>query len=298
MSDALRLESVTKVYTVGTSKITVLKGVDLTVKRGELAVIMGPSGSGKSTLLCIAGTLDRPSSGKVYIGGVDVTEMSEEELSRFRAERVGFVFQSYNLLSNFTALENVMIPMLLTGLYTVSEARERALLLLKAVGLEGHAGKFPSQLSGGQQQRVAIARALANDPDVVLMDEPTGNLDVASAARVASLVKWLNQVYGQTFVIVTHNPELASIASRVLYIRDGRIFESPPESLLERRLKEEMKSTRYAYELKRIQLRLLEIKAQSLRRALTERSVEPSKLMEELSQLEGRIKRLKSHLGV
>jgi len=298
MSEVLKLISVKKAYEFRGGTIEVLKSINLSVKSGEILAVMGPSGSGKSTLLNIAGTLDKPTSGRVIIGGVDVTEFGEDELAAFRCIHIGFVFQSYNLLRNFTALENVMIPMLLTDLYNVSEARERAFELLKIVGLSEHAHKFPSQLSGGQQQRVAIARALANDPDIVLMDEPTGNLDLSSAAKIMSLVKWLNEVYGQTFMIVTHNAELASVASRVVYIRDGRLFDKPPERLLEKKLVEEMKSEEYADELRRAQLRLLEVKASSLRRLMREGKIRPEAFKREIELLESRINGLKRLLGL
>ncbi len=297
MSKALELIEVRKAYRAGSQVIEVLKGISLSVERGELLVVMGPSGSGKSTLLNIAGTLDKPTSGRVMIGGVDVTPLSERELAIFRCRKIGFVFQSYNLLRNFTALENVMIPMLLSGLYTPEEAKQRALELLKVVGLEKHANKYPSQLSGGQQQRVAIARALANDPEIVLMDEPTGNLDVRSSAKVVSLVKWLNEVYGQTFMVVTHNPELTEIASRVVYIRDGMLYENPPRSLLAAKLAEEMSRGDYARELRMCQVRLLEVKLASLKRLARSGRIDPRSLALEIKDLESRIKSLKRLLS-
>ena len=282
--EALKLVNITKTYQMGEQTIEVLKNVNLTVKRGELLVVMGPSGSGKSTLLNIAGTLDRPTSGKVYIGGVDVTGMSEEELSIFRCRHIGFVFQSYNLLRNFTARENVMIPMLISGIYNVEEARERAETLLSIVGLEEHAEKFPSQLSGGQQQRVAIARALANDPDVILMDEPTGNLDVRSASNVAALIVWLNRVFGQTFIVVTHNPELAKISTRTIYIAGGRLYSEPPSGLLSVKIGNEVDSLR----LRNAQIRLLQVKAKSLLRLIKSGAATPQ-IEREVEEIEKRI---------
>ena len=292
MSDAVRLENVWKVYGDGPSRAVVLKGVDLRVEYGELVVIMGPSGSGKSTLLGIIGTLDKPSTGRVYVAGVEVTSMDEDELAAFRLAHVGFVFQDHNLLRNFTALENVMYPMLLTRRYTYEEAKEKALELLRLVGLERVADRFPSQLSGGQRQRVAIARALANDPDIVLMDEPTGNLDIDSAAKVASLVKWLNQVYGQTFLIVTHNPELATLATRLLYIRGGRIYEKPPESVLSKKLVEEVRNSELRTRIRNSQLRLLEVELRALRRLVAQGRIPRCETEARLSLLRNRANKL------
>ena len=296
MGEVLRLVDIWKVFKQGSEKYAVLKGVNLTVTAGEMLVVMGPSGSGKTTLLTIAGTLDKPSRGRVYVGGIDATGLSEEELAEFRSMRIGFVFQSYNLIGNFTALENVMFPMLLTKRYSAEEARERARELLELVDMGPHADKFPCQLSGGQQQRVAIARALANDPDVVLMDEPTGNLDVASAARVASLVKWLNEVYGQTFVIVTHNPELASIASRVVYMRDGVLYDydRPPTRMLEAGIAEEIKRARERRGLKLSQLRLLRLRAENARKLAAQGKLSPDKVSKEVELLRVKLERIKS----
>ncbi len=296
MSEALKLVDVWKIYRQGSTEYAVLKGVNLTVERGELLVVMGPSGSGKTTLLTIAGTLDRPSRGRVYIGGYDVTDLNEERLAEFRSTRVGFVFQSYNLLRNYTALENVMLPMIFSGRYTREEARKRAYELLKIIGLEEHAHKFPSQLSGGQQQRVAIARALANDPDIVLMDEPTGNLDLSSAAKIMSLVKWLNEVYGQTFMIVTHNPELAELASRVVYIRDGILYDEPPKNLLNIKIMEEIRREDYAARLRETQIKLLRVRALSVKRLAKEGRISPDELAKEVELLRYKIRRIKARV--
>ncbi len=294
MSEVLKLVDIWKIYGSGGNKIAVLKGINLSIKRGELVIIMGPSGSGKSTLLSIIGTLDRPTKGKVYIGGVNVTSLNEDELVLFRSRRIGFVFQSYNLIKNLTALENVMLPMILSRLYDVKEAEKKALELLKLVGLGKHAHKFPKQMSGGQQQRVAIARALATDPDLILMDEPTGNLDLKSSAQVVSLIKWLNEVYGQTFLIVTHNPELVEVATRVLYIRDGRIYGNPPKQLLAVKLKEELAKMEKSSTVREAQLKLLEIKAQALKRLALTGSISESRLREELEYLRLRVSKLES----
>jgi len=294
--EALVLKDVKKVYRTQTEEVQVLKGINLTIREGELAVIMGPSGSGKSTLLSIAGGLDKPTEGRVVVGGVDITDMSEEELAKIRARKIGFVFQSFNLVRNFTALENVMAPLIFTGLYTWKEAAEIASKMLEVVGLKGHEHKFPGQLSGGQQQRVAIARALAPGPDVVLMDEPTGSLDVDSAVRVLGLVKWLNEALGQTIVIVTHNPELSELATRTFYIRGGLIYEQPPGQILAERIKE-LKGGAGSRELKSLQLSMLKVKLEALERAASRGVADPGVIEAELKALERRISRLEKLLA-
>ena len=234
MSDiAIKLVDVHKVYKLGKGiEVHALRGVNLIVRKGELISIMGPSGSGKTTLLNIIGTMDKPTRGRVYIEDLDVTDFSEDELVKIRREKIGYVFQAYNLITTLTALENVMLPLLLTGWYTEKEAKEKAVELLRLVGLEERANHKPHELSGGQQQRVAVARALANDPAFVLMDEPTGALDTITGAKLMELVKMLNESFGQTFIIVTHNPDVARYTAKIYYIRDGRIYpEAPKEAL-------------------------------------------------------------------
>ncbi|MGC8543141.1 MAG: ABC transporter ATP-binding protein [Vulcanisaeta sp.] len=239
--EVVRLVSVSKRYYLSSSVyVDALIDINLGVRSGEIAIVMGPSGSGKTTLMNIMGTLDKPTSGRVVIDGVDVTDADEDYLSRFRLERLGFVFQQYNLISQLTALENVMLPMLLTGRYTKDEAREKARLLLDLVGVADFMNNRPNQLSGGQQQRVAIARALANDPSFIIMDEPTGSIDLASSYLILDLVRLLNRALGVTFVIATHNMEVASIGSRIIYLRGGRIVE---ESDL-KRIREEFSKLR------------------------------------------------------
>jgi len=291
---ALELKEVRKVFRTATEEIEVLKGINLTVLDGELAVIMGPSGSGKSTLLSIAGGLDRPTSGRVVVGGVDITDMSEEQLTKIRARKIGFVFQSFNLIRNYTALENVMLPLLFTGIYSVKEAKEIAAKILEIVGLKGHEDKFPSQLSGGQQQRVAIARALAPNPDIILMDEPTGALDVDTAAKVLSLVKWLNQAFGQTIIIVTHNPEIAELATRTFYIRAGRIYEEPPKKTLMDIIRE-LKAGSESEDIRKTQISILRTKLEALERAAKVGRIDPLLLEAEIKALERRISRLEKY---
>ncbi len=221
----IELVSVSKRYRLSESVyVDALIGVNLSVERGEVVVVMGPSGSGKTTLLNIMGTLDKPTAGKVIIEGLDVTDMNEEGLTRFRLRRVGFVFQQYNLLQNLTALENVELPMLMSGLYSKEEAEAKARLLLELVGVGDRAGSKPTQLSGGQQQRVAVARAVSMDPSFIIMDEPTGAIDAVSAAQLLSIIQAINAL-GKTFIIATHNPDVARIGKRIITLRNGRLSE-------------------------------------------------------------------------
>lgn len=224
--EVVKLMDVSKRYYLSRSVyVDALIDVNLSIYRGEVVIVAGPSGSGKTTLLNIIGMLDRPTKGRVIFDGVDVTDMDEGELSRFRLFKVGFLFQQYNLIQNLTALENVMMPMILSGIYDRQMAEAKARRLLELVELEPYANHYPNQLSGGQQQRVALARALAMDADLVLMDEPTGALDPASASRLLALIYSLNRAIGMTTVIATHNPDVAQIGTRIVNIRGGRVFE-------------------------------------------------------------------------
>ena len=221
----LRAENIHKVFSLGKDvKLHVLKGINLEVKRGEIISIVGASGAGKSTLLYILGALDRPSDGRVFIDGIDIFKMSDFELAKFRNQKIGFVFQFHHLLPEFTALENVAMPALIGG-KNFNEARERAYELLKEVGLADRINHKPSELSGGEQQRVAVARALMNSPDIVLADEPSGNLDSKNAEALHELIIELNRKTGQTFIIATHNEKLAEKSDRIVKIVDGRIQE-------------------------------------------------------------------------
>jgi putative ABC transport system ATP-binding protein len=223
-NDIISLQQVTKEYKTKAGPLQALKGVDFTVRQGEFVAIVGPSGSGKSTLINMITGIDRPSTGEVYVAGERLTKMSENQVAKWRGRNVGVVFQFFQLLPTLTVLENVMMPMNYVGTYS-GKRKERAMELLERVDLPDVAHKYPSQISGGQQQRAAIARALANDPKVIVGDEPTGNLDSVSAALMFGLFEELVE-NGTTFVMVTHDKDLAGQVPRVVEVRDGRILSA------------------------------------------------------------------------
>ncbi len=220
---AIELKDVKKVYRVGNENIYAVNGISLKVKEGEFLCVMGASGSGKTTLLSLMGCLDKPTSGKVIVEGVDTSELGDRELTEIRRDKIGFVFQQYHLIPTLTAFENVELPMLLKGI-DKKERERRAMELLKIMGIDKAANRKPSELSGGMQQRVAIARALANNPKILLCDEPTGNLDTKSGEVVMNLIKQQNEK-GVTVVLVTHDPDISKYADRVVRIRDGKLIE-------------------------------------------------------------------------
>ena len=218
--EILRVENVTKVYGTGEAQVRSLDGVSLSVERGEFVAIVGASGSGKSTLLHILGAVDRPTSGTVYVNGEDVFARSDERLAVFRRREVGIVYQFFNLVPVLDVLENIELPILLDGRTPDADAIAR---LVETLGLTGREHNLPNQLSGGQQQRVSIGRALANNPSIVLADEPTGNLDSRNSAEIVSLLRRSNAELGQTLIMVTHDQNIALQADRVISIADGRI---------------------------------------------------------------------------
>jgi putative ABC transport system ATP-binding protein len=227
MSDntLIEVQGLTKVYGKGTVAVSALRGIDAHVKKGEFVAIMGPSGSGKSTFMNILGCLDRPTEGTYILDGEDVSQLSKNELAHVRNRKIGFVFQSYNLLPRLNAIKNVMLPLLYNGENGKSDAehRQQAIAALEAVGLGDRMHHRPNELSGGQQQRVAIARALINDPAIILADEPTGNLDTRSSEEIMHLLHQLHD-QGATLVMVTHELDIAEHADRVIYLRDGEII--------------------------------------------------------------------------
>jgi len=222
------IRDLSKSYIRGDQEISVLRNISLEVDHGEFLALMGPSGSGKTTLLNLMAGIDRPDEGVLRIAGVDITELGESELSRWRSTHVGFIFQFYNLIPVLSALENVQLPLLLTSL-DYRNRREHAIAALEAVGLTDRMDHYPSQLSGGQQQRVAIARALVTDPVIVVADEPTGDLDKDSAADVLHLLGELNDSFHKTIIMVTHDPRAAKASKRILHLDKGVLADSPKD---------------------------------------------------------------------
>ena len=219
----IELHGVSKSVPSGGGTLTILHPLDLTIPGGRVIAITGPSGSGKSTLLGLVAGLDAPTEGRIVIDGVDITSLDEDELARLRGTKIGFVFQFFHLLPSLTAFENVLVPMEIAG---VRDAPRRARVLLDEVGLSERGHHYPSQLSGGEQQRVAIARALANDPPILLADEPTGNLDTATGHHIVELLLGINTSRKTTLVFVTHDPELAAVADSSIALRDGRVVRT------------------------------------------------------------------------
>ena len=220
----IELKGIQKNYRIGDSEFAILKGIDLEIEAGEFIALMGPSGSGKSTLMNIVGCLDRPSGGQFILLGQDISQTSDDELARIRRDELGFIFQTFNLIGRISVLKNVEIPLMLSGA-SRERRRSRALKLLESVGIAHRSNFSPANISGGERQRVAIARALANDPKIIIADEPTGNLDLKNSDEVMKILSKLNRD-GRTIIMVTHNPEITGNCSRVIRLRDGRILES------------------------------------------------------------------------
>lgn len=222
MTEVIKVIDLAHEFQMGEVNVPALRGVNFSIQKADFICIIGPSGSGKSTLLNLIGGIERPTSGKIMIDGIDITTLDERELADYRKRKVGFVFQSYNLIPTLTALQNVELPLIFSGI-SQEMRRERAQQALMSVGLSHRINHKPTELSGGEQQRVSLARALINNPSIVLADEPTGNLDTATGREILRLLKDLNEKNQQTFIIVTHDPEVSEYADRKIYIRDGLI---------------------------------------------------------------------------
>jgi putative ABC transport system ATP-binding protein len=229
----IKVDGVWKTYRMGDIEVNALRGLDLEVKEGEFLAIQGPSGSGKSTAMNIIGCLDIPSKGHVYLDGKDISTLRESDLAQIRGKKIGFIFQQFNLINTLSALENVMLPMMFQDI-SQEERRKKAEDLLRLVSLDDRMDHKPKELSGGQQQRVAIARALAVDPDMILADEPTGNLDSKTGDNVMDFLKKLNKEQGKTIVMVTHDDLLAKEAQRIEYLKDGQIIDKNAKNHKER----------------------------------------------------------------
>jgi putative ABC transport system ATP-binding protein len=227
-ADVIRIEDLTRVYQMGEVEVRALDGISLSIAPGEFVAVMGPSGSGKSTFMNIVGCLDRPTAGRYFLDGVDVSELGRDQRAEIRNGKIGFVFQSFNLLSRTSALENVELPLIYSSNgHSGKDRMKMARQCLETVGLSGREDHVPSQLSGGQQQRVAIARALINEPKLMLADEPTGNLDTKTSDEVMAVFQKLNEA-GKTVVLITHEPDIARYAKRVVVFRDGKLVEDRP----------------------------------------------------------------------
>lgn len=227
MHDIVLLEDVHKIYEIGEVKVPALRGVSLSIKRGEFVAIMGASGSGKSTLMNILGCLDLPSRGSYYLDGINVSRFSKNELAEIRNKKIGFVFQNFNLLSRTTIIENIELPLIYTKKISETDT-DKIHETVRALGLEGLEEHYPNQLSGGQQQRVAIARSIINDPSLLLADEPTGNLDTATSADVMHVLQNLNRQKNITIVLVTHENDIARFARRIITLKDGKVIRDAP----------------------------------------------------------------------
>jgi putative ABC transport system ATP-binding protein len=221
----IKLDNVWKIYQLGKVELSILKGINLEIAQGAFVVILGPSGSGKSTMLNMVGCLDLPTKGIVYLGGDDISKMSQDQLAQVRGRKIGFIFQQFNLLHNLSAIENVMLPMVFQG-KSGKERMERAKSLLTSLGLGDRINHRPSELSGGEQQRIAIARALSNDPDIIVADEPTGNLDSTTGKKIMEILTDLHKKEGKTIIVVTHDPTIAHYSSQVVHIMDGQLISN------------------------------------------------------------------------
>ncbi|MEM4534052.1 MAG: ATP-binding cassette domain-containing protein [Candidatus Korarchaeota archaeon] len=287
-------EDLIKIYKIGKVEVVALRGLNLRVDRGEFRAIVGPSGSGKTTLLNIIGGITKPTAGRVYVDDVDITNLPEKNLVAYRRKKVGFVFQFFNLVPTLTALENVELPMVLAGIPR-EQRRNRAIELLKVVGLEGRMHHKPSELSGGEQQRVAIAAALANDPPLILADEPTGELDSVTGLQIAELFKKLHTELNKTVIIVTHDASIAKLADRISRIADGIIVETFIPAEIKEAAKVEFSIHEKVTELENKKLEITK-EIERLKKDLSSGRITPDEFVERYARLKDKLEEIEKEL--
>ncbi|MEM1585605.1 MAG: ATP-binding cassette domain-containing protein [Candidatus Korarchaeota archaeon] len=287
-------EDLIKIYKIGKVEVVALRGLNLRVDRGEFRAIVGPSGSGKTTLLNIIGGITKPTAGRVYVDDVDITNLPEKNLVAYRRKKVGFVFQFFNLVPTLTALENVELPMVLAGIPR-EQRRNRAIELLKIVGLEGRMHHKPSELSGGEQQRVAIAAALANDPPLILADEPTGELDSVTGLQIAELFKKLHTELNKTVIIVTHDASIAKLADRISRIADGIIVETFIPAEIKEAAKVEFSIHEKVTELENKKLEITK-EIERLKKDLSSGRITPDEFVERYARLKDKLEEIEKEL--
>jgi len=287
-------EDLIKVYKTGKVEVVALRGLNLRVEKGEFRAIVGPSGSGKTTLLNIIGGITKPTAGRVYVDGVNIVDLPEKKLVEYRRRKVGFVFQFFNLVPTLTALENVELPMVLAGIPR-EQRKSRAIELLRLVGLEGRANHRPSELSGGEQQRVAIAAALANDPPLILADEPTGELDSVTSLQIAELFRRLHKELNKTVIVVTHDISVARLADRISRIMDGVIVETLIPAEIKEGVKVELEVHDKVVELEDKKAQILN-EIERLKKDLASGRITPDEFVERYAKLKDELEKIEKEL--
>jgi len=287
-------EDLIKIYKTGKIEVVALRGLNLKVEKGEFRAIVGPSGSGKTTLLNIIGGITKPTAGRVYVDGINIVDLPEKKLVEYRRRKVGFVFQFFNLVPTLTALENVELPMVLAGIPR-EQRKSRAIELLRLVGLEGRANHRPSELSGGEQQRVAIAAALANDPPLILADEPTGELDSVTSLQIAELFRRLHRELNKTVIVVTHDISVAKLADRISRIMDGVIVETLIPAEIKEGVKVELEVHDKVVELENKKAQILN-EIERLKKDLASGRITPDEFVERYTKLKDELEKIEKEL--